>query len=192
MILNHLSLNNACFILSDATYLHAEQLIERLQNYITVNMELFLTTGMLDDIPTHLVKHLAQFVRQKQAEKSPVSRSNCLALEAMVAHADWLALQDIPHPIPRANVSSRKRSFHFKSSPTGPSPLLPRPVIGDIPHYNPSTRPQGAIRRPQSSEDMFVMDDTDMVLSSINPAPRPPVWKAPSKPRYVKFHDYRK
>lgn len=155
-------------------------------------MELFLTTGMLDDIPTHLVKHLAQFAKQKQAEKSPISRSNCLALEAMVVHADWLALQDIPHPIHRANVSSRKRSFHFKSSPTGPSPLLPRPLIGDTPHYNPTTRPQGAIRRPQSKEDIFTMDDTDVVPPSINPVPRPPVWKAPSKPRYVKFHDYRK
>lgn len=184
IILNHLSLTNACFILSDATYLHAEQLIERLQTHMTINMELFLTTGMLNDIPNYLVKHLALYARQKQEEKSPVSRSNRLALDAMVIHADWLALQDIPHPIPRTSVSMRQRSTTVNPTPTGASPLPSMTFVGDMSQSSPTAHPQ-RIRRPEPTEDIFAMDEADVAPSLVEAAPRLPVWKSPSKPRYV-------
>jgi hypothetical protein len=191
VILNNLSLHKACFILSDATYLHAEQLTERVQSYITVNMELFLTTGMLNDISIHLVKDLARFARQKQAEKSPVSRSNRLAVQALEVHADWLALQDIPHVVPRSNAPSRKDSRHFKSSSSGPNKLTVSAGTSESPHHSPNV---------QSNEDIFTMDDADMVpsviLTPLPTSPTPathasPVWKAPSMPRYVNLTMWR-
>ncbi|KAF9456753.1 hypothetical protein BDZ94DRAFT_1345506 [Collybia nuda] len=188
VILNHLSLNKACFILSDAAYLHAGQLTERLETYITVNMELFLTTGMLDDIPTHLIDRLAQFARQKQIEKYPISRSNRLALQAIAIHSDWLALQDIPHPVPRSNVIPRKDPLHVKSSPSRPKLLLQTPVSDSL-YERAGPRSQGAIPRPQTNEDIFTMDNADVApipkLTPLpaTPTPRLPVWKAPSKPR---------
>ncbi|KAF8071818.1 hypothetical protein FPV67DRAFT_1482821 [Lyophyllum atratum] len=196
VIIQHANIHNACFILADATHLHAVQLTERIQNFITVNMELFLETGMLDDIPVALVKQLAQFARQKQTEKSPVSRSEQLVQAALTQHADWLALQDIPAPISRSNRAiSRKESATLK--------LTPRAGPSGSPHHSPSIRPDRAIRRPPSNDDIFAMDEADVPPSLIpdhsqNPllvagaqnitasaahVSPTPVWKAASTPR---------
>ncbi|KAF5382168.1 hypothetical protein D9615_004464 [Tricholomella constricta] len=191
VILRHTNVYNACFVLADATHLHAQQLIERIQSFITVNMELFLETGMLDDIPESLVKQLAFFARNKQAEKSPISRSDRLINEALTKHADWLALQDIPVPIARSSHTiSRKESAALGLTPRGGS--------SGPPHQSPSIRPHRVIRRPPSNDDIFAMDDGDVPLSLIadhsqamDPLAKPqsttpvptPAWKAASTPR---------
>ncbi|KAG6862478.1 hypothetical protein C0995_000024 [Termitomyces sp. Mi166 len=193
VILQHVNVHNACFILADATHLHAEQLIDRIQNFITVNMELFLETGMLEDMPPHLVKQLAQFAEQKQMEKSPISRSDIVVNMALEKHADWLALQDFPVPLGRQSQGiSRKESASLKSN---------RPGSNSAPQQSPNIQPP--LRRPPSTDDIFAMDEADTLpprttdhplpLTSLagsstqSPAlatPTPtPVWKAASAPR---------
>ncbi|GLB40300.1 putative regulator of chromosome condensation (RCC1) repeat [Lyophyllum shimeji] len=196
VILQHTNIHNACFVLADATHLHAQQLIERVQSFITVNMELFLEAGMLEDIPISLVRQLARFAGKKQAEKSPVSRSDRLIDAALTKHGDWLALQDIPTPIVRSHQAiSRKESATLKLTPiAGPS---------GSPRLSPSIRPDRSIRRPPSSDDIFAMDDADMPPSliadhsqdpsslkkppsaapSLPATPASSVWKAASIPR---------
>ncbi|RDB25530.1 BTB/POZ domain-containing protein 1 [Hypsizygus marmoreus] len=199
VILQYTNIQNACYVLADATYLHAQQLTERIQSLIAVNMELFLDSGMLDDIPISLVKELAQFIRAKQEEKSPISRSGRLTNEAMEKHADWLALQDIPTTIPRSNhVALRKGSANLQLSPSNKK--TPRLGPSSSPHPSPSIRPQRVIRRPPSGDDIFAMDDADVPVSlsteqlpqaslslpktqNIGVVSSSPVWKAPSIPR---------
>ncbi|KAG5646993.1 hypothetical protein DXG03_001717 [Asterophora parasitica] len=186
VVLQHTNVHNACFVLADATHLHAQQLIERIQSFVAANMELFLESGMLDDIPTFLVKQLAQFTRIKQAEKFPMSRSGELIHEALAKHADWLALQDIPGPIVRPNhppqISRRESQGTLKQTPRG------GPNSGS-PHPSPSVRPQRVIRRRPSNDDIFTMDDADVphiqeTIAPVTPTKVPaPVWKAASTPR---------
>lgn len=162
---------------------------------MAVNMELLLQAGMLDDIPVALVKQLAHFTQQMQAEKSPISRSGQLVAEALEKHADWLALQDISEPIPRPNhIPLHKNSINFKSSPSGPSKRVNRQGNSGSPHQSPSTQPLRVIHRPSSNDDIFTMDDADVPPAFLAdnlhlPVPKPsanPVWKAASTPRSVK------
>jgi inhibitor of Bruton tyrosine kinase len=200
VILNHTSIYNALYILADATHLHAEQLAERLQSYVTVNVEAFLDGGMLDDVPHALVEQLSQFAQQKQVEKSSISRSNILAQRALETHAEWLALQDIPSTIHRpTHLPSRKSLTNVNLSPPGPSRKTRLPVS---PPQSPNIQPERTIRRPPSGDDIFVMDDADAPPSFSLDQPQPttptskcsnavaslsPIWKAPSVPRYVQF-----
>jgi hypothetical protein len=182
-------------------HFHAEQLAERLQSYIAVNMELFLDSGMLDDIPLALVEQLSKFAQQKQVEKSSISRSNILPQRALEAHAEWLALQDIPSTVHRTtHLPSRKSLTNVNLSPPVPSKRTPR--LPTSPPQSPSIHPERMIRRPPSGDDIFVMDDADS-LPSLNldqPQPTTPkskssdvsagpssIWKAPSVPRYAEF-----
>lgn len=181
VILANANIYNACYILSDATHYHAQQLIERLQEYITVNMEPFLESRILDEIPYSLVKQLAKFVRAKQTEKSPFSRSDAFVNELMEKHAEWLAEQDLPEPIIRANAmmipsarasagssSLKKASFMEKISP----PMLGRmkPSVSTSPSTQPAvgeriTTPQHTLRHPPLGDDVFVMDEMDTAHS---------------------------
>ncbi|KAF8810432.1 hypothetical protein BYT27DRAFT_7186506 [Phlegmacium glaucopus] len=181
VILANANIYNACYILSDATHYHAQQLVERLQEYITVNMESFLESRMLDEIAYTLVKQLAKFVRAKQTEKSPFSRSDAFVNEMMEKHAEWLAEQDLPEPIVRANamlISSarvgagssllKKASFMDKISPSMLGRMKPpvsmspstQPTVGQ-----PITTPQQPLRRPPLGDDVFVMDEMDTAHS---------------------------
>ncbi|KAG6914357.1 hypothetical protein DXG01_000829 [Tephrocybe rancida] len=181
VILQHVNIHNACFILADATYLHAEQLTERIQSFITVNMELFLETGMLDDIPPYLIKQLAAFARQKQLEKSPTSRSDALVQKVLERHAEWLALRDFPAPLDRP--TTRKESA---------TPRTPSKRAGASPQQSPRVRPQKrGLKHLASTDDIFAMDEAETpplraaeqaVVVPQPPAPIP-VWKVSSTPR---------
>ncbi|KAG6821309.1 hypothetical protein H0H93_000170 [Arthromyces matolae] len=183
VILQHVNVNNASFILADATHLHALQLIDRIQNFITVNLELFLETRILDDIPPFLVKQLGEYARQKQKEKAPISRSDFLVTEAMERHADWLAPQDFPVPLGRTS-QSRKDPAYSKASRAG---------INVTPQPSPNLQPQRGLRHPPSNDDIFALDDipslpapavSPMNLGIVTASPAPtPVWKAASAPR---------
>lgn len=194
MILQHVNVYNACFVLADASRLNAEQLIYRIQNFIAVNMELFLETGMLEDMPPDLIKQLALFAGQKQLEKSPISRSSVVVNMALEKHADWLALQDFPVPLGRRSQGiSRKESASLKSNQAG---------LSNSPKQSPNKQPH--LRRPPSNDDIFLMDEADTLpprameqplpltssadsanTQSPGPAtPTPiPVWKTASVPR---------
>jgi len=164
-------------------------------------MELFLDSGMLDDIPVALIEQLSQFAQQKQIEKSSISRSNVLTRRALETHTEWLALQDIPQTILRStHLPSRKPSINVKSSPPRPSRRTLQPPTS--PQPSPNIQPQQVLRRHPSGDDIFAMDDPDVPSSlsldqpqhttrnskSSNAVANPSsIWKAPSVPRCVRF-----
>lgn len=214
VILANTNISNACYILSDATHYHAQQLIERLQAYITVNLESFLESRILDEIPYTLVKQLSTYVRAKHTEKSPFSRSNAFVNDMMQKHAEWLAEQDLPEPIVRRSAmmllpakssagSSKGGGFVEKISP----PILGRmkpSVSMTFPSTQPVMAPQSTLRRPPVGDDVFVMDEMDTAHSFIpdsgslpssspsamaTPASVPsPVWKASVSTRSVHLY----
>ncbi|TFK37476.1 hypothetical protein BDQ12DRAFT_685375 [Crucibulum laeve] len=198
IILAYSNTHNASYILAEATQFNAQQLVERLQSYMTVNIESFLESRMLDDVPYALVKQLSKFAREKQTEKSPVSRSNCLAEAALVKQADWLTLQDIPQTIPRT-LRAALRKDSAKLSPPGPTRKSSRPSISGFAPEGPIFTLPRTIRKPPSGDNLFDMDDADAPLtvddslSTTQPSsvprstsltvPSVPVWKASTKPR---------
>jgi inhibitor of Bruton tyrosine kinase len=158
VILKYTDIHNACYILAEAAYLHATALIESLHGYIAANMETFLESRMLDDMPAHLIEQLAQYICRKQTEKSPVQRSNQLVATAMKNQSEWLALQDIPQPIIRASKAELKHSP--KLSPSNPSRRLRhRPSTIGSPLDSPAIRAQTT----PLGDDIFTMDEPDLL-----------------------------
>jgi hypothetical protein len=166
---------------------------------MAVNMEVLLENNMLDDMPVELIDNLAEFVRKKQVEKSPISRSNQIVDAAMIKQSDWLALQDIPQSIihtnrhglhkvsPRPSPSSPGRKYHSR----------PSTVSSPSPHLAISTPP--TCPAPSGDDDIFAMDEADTLPaftldqvqsrstnSDIESTSTPtPTWKASSVPRFV-------
>jgi hypothetical protein len=183
VILAHVNVNNACFVLSESTHYQVQPLVEKLQEYISVNMETFLESRLLDDIPYSLVKQLSKFVRQRQMEKAPFSRGSTFVDKAMRKHAEWLVLQDIPETVVRsasASASATTRCgggsmMRKEGSGSGVSPPL-TPVkkavqklamttssFGSASNSNSNSSLQmpRVLRRPPSGDDIFVMDDNE-------------------------------
>jgi hypothetical protein len=192
-ILEHVNVRNACYILTEATLFDAQPLVESVQGYIAANMETFLESGMLDDIPEHLIEYLAAYVRRKQHNKSPIQRSHQLVDVAMKNQAEWLALQDIPEPIIRSGNSGLHKHYP-KMSPSNlgkgaqhqPSVIEPPtnlPIIHALP---PSHTPHSAV------DDIFNLDGLEFSVSLPEAASIPPpqsAWKTGSPlPRYVRVN----
>lgn len=105
-------------------------------------MESLLESHALDDLPTSIVRGLANFVRVRQAEKLGVTRKGVLFNRAMKQWGNWLALQDIPQVIvpgrASANTTARERA---KQSPrispvAATTPVRrnrPSPTLGQAP-----------------------------------------------------------
>ncbi|PFH48643.1 hypothetical protein AMATHDRAFT_5613 [Amanita thiersii Skay4041] len=190
VILQYANIYNAGYILSEATHYNAKQLVERLQTYMAVNLETLLESRMLDELPHRLIKQLGVFTRQKQAEKSPVSRTTVLLDAALVKHADWLELQDIPEPIVRLNrplQESSARGISNTNKKSSRVSLASDPAIPTAPTNEnapvTSTAQQRAIRRPPSGDDIFVMDDHEDQPAGGSHGGKSSVWKASSVPR---------
>ncbi|KDR81018.1 hypothetical protein GALMADRAFT_241641 [Galerina marginata CBS 339.88] len=200
VILIHSNISNACYVLADATHYHVQPLVEKLQEYISANMESFLESHILDEIPYSLVKQLAKFVMQRQIEKSPFSRSDAFVKYVLAKHAEWLASEDIPEPIVRSVGkgglgSSRKDFSGVKLSPPTPSKKVAQnsPLSGSSRQAQ-ILSPQRMLRRPPSGDEIFMMDvndapSTSMPASdvpttfSLPSVSSPPVWKAHGVPR---------
>lgn len=124
---------------------------------MAVNMETLLEGRLLEELTPDLVKQLSKFVRQKQAEKAPITRQNKLVEKAMLNFGDWLALQDIPAPIvPSQRVGPLRDSP--KMSPPTPFKKGRKPLG----HGSPVVRPQIAphpIAATPSNDDIFIMDE---------------------------------
>ena len=198
MILKYTNITTACYSLADATHFHSPLLVESLHSYIAANMEIFLENHMLDDMPVELIYRLAKFVRKKQADKSPVSRSNQIVETAMQNQSDWLALQDIPQPIIQANRHGLYK-LSPKLSPSSPNkkPHRRTSALGS-PLPSPTIHPRAS--HPPSQGDIFVMDEAESLpafnLDHIQPVstrsnvggPAPTqtmAWKASSSVRFV-------
>lgn len=179
LILGTIDLNNACFMLADATHFNSFPLIERVQEYMAANLECLLECRILDVLEPFLLKQVSAFIRNKQAKKSPVTRSYSFVDRAMGLYGDWLALQDISVPIIRTaapklspTMSPPRSAYVPKRRPsrqldvTSSSQILPTPIE----------------RKDVDTEDIFAMDDVEVGT----PTRQPPAWKAISTPpRYV-------
>ena len=195
VILAYCNISNACYILADATHYHVRPLIEKLQEYISVNMESFLESRILDEIPYSLVKQLAKFVKQRQLEKSPFARSEAFMQEMMVKHSDWLAGEDIPETIVRSSATLKTVSRRDAAKISPPTPSR-RPVPQRPPSNFVTAQPM--LRRPPSGDEIFIMDEQNEISAPaatsqgpssgadvLRAVPTPPVWKSHSTPRYV-------
>lgn len=137
----------------ESHHLNAKQLIDRAQQYIAVNLELFLQSWLLDDLPLVLTRQLSKFILQMQISKSPQSRGERLVFAALEKHADWLAMQDFPLPLVRSvkhRKSSRKRVSDASRSPGY--------TVEEVLHA-PSLRLQPNAKMQLLGDEIFVMED---------------------------------
>lgn len=180
-MLNFLNIQNACYILSEAIHYSAKDLINAVQGYIAVNMESLLESRMLDVLSPALMRQLSCFVRDRQMDKSPVTRRNVLGKLAMKRHAEWLSLQDFPSPIIRSNKQLTRRD----SPRLSPSSRVQPPSVRIT---SSALKPQG-LSAPIGVDDIFTMDDVDLVPIANLDQPNPPnpsaPWKSTSVARYV-------
>ena len=197
VILTHSSIQNACFVLADATYYHVPSLIEKLQEYVSVNMETFLESRMLDDIPYTLVKQLAKFIKARQTEKTPFSRSGVIVDSMLQKHAGWLAQQDLPETIVRSatKMPLRRDGSTAKLSPELSGKKLANKVSFTEPLklvQNTTTSPRRILRRPPSGDEIFLMDEPESPTARAHPEESvllqpsltaQPVWKAQGTPK---------
>jgi inhibitor of Bruton tyrosine kinase len=179
VILRYCTLYNVCYLLTEASHFHSVQLVERIQKYISVNLETLLESRMLDELTSDLVNELGVYIRKQQALKSPISRTNRLVDKAMERNADWLAIQDIPQPLVRTN----------RLATNIPPPNLPISSPARISRNLsassiPPKSPSNAVKIDQSSTiagDVFSMDDTaHSVSEDASIAPSTSAWKGVS------------
>ncbi|KAL6301747.1 regulator of chromosome condensation 1/beta-lactamase-inhibitor protein II [Sparassis latifolia] len=173
VILKRVNISNVCYILADATHYHAMSLAQSLHGYMAANMETLLESRMLDDLTPDLIRQLSVSVRQQQAQKYPMSRSNELVDKAMESYGDWLALQDVPQPIIPTH-----RAGTFRDSPKLSPPGSTKRNRGQghivSPPSSPTIRPQISRSSLNAAPDggVFMMDDP---ISAPPVQPRPPV-----------------
>ncbi|KAI0071191.1 hypothetical protein K474DRAFT_1776321 [Panus rudis PR-1116 ss-1] len=202
IIVKRVTIANASSILVDATHFNATALTRSIQHYISINLETLLESHMLDDLPIDILKQLSNYIRERQKEKSPVSREGVLVKEAMEKFKDWVALQDFPVPITKSGSHPSRVIGAARLSPPGPSRKKEK-----TPSTSPALRPQIPALTPLpvttqtiAEDEMFVMDESVPSLNLTSPplasgAP-PPVasegsassrpsggWKIPSTPK---------
>ena len=133
-------------------------------------METFLQNHMLDEFPDVLVEELAQYVKTRQLEKSPFSRSDSFMNQLLAKHAEWL-VEHIPSDIVRTASSGSSRAEGIADM-TGKTSLKP-PIATKTAHA--SKNSGKSLRPPPSGDDIFFMDDQK---NSGHPASdkKPVVW----------------
>ncbi|KAK0490541.1 hypothetical protein IW261DRAFT_1387898 [Armillaria novae-zelandiae] len=183
IILNFLNIQNACYILSEATHYSAKDLINAVQGYIAVNMESMLESRMLDVLSPALIRQLSCFIRERQTDKSPITRRNVLGKLAIERHAEWLSLQDFPSPIVRSNKQLTRRDSVRPSTSSRVQP----PSSGVT---SAALKPQG-LSAPIGADDIFTMDDVDPVSIANSDQSNPPNPSAPWKSTSVARVDMR-
>jgi hypothetical protein len=144
LVSRYVTVQNAGFVLNDASYLYSLALVEHLHAYMAVNMETLLEHRLLDGLPADLIKQLSAFVRARQMDKAPVARSTKIVDNAAMWFGDWLALQDISEPIvPSGRIRESVRASPAvaiqksrSSEQTSPSrarkPSLPAALEDDV------------------------------------------------------------
>ncbi|KAI5985348.1 hypothetical protein EDD15DRAFT_2374206 [Pisolithus albus] len=197
IILGLLNPYNACYLLTDAIHYNVVDLVDGIENYMAVNLEMFLESRIVDDLGALEVRHLAGYARSKAAQKSPLVRSNRLTTEATEKHQEWLANQDIPEPV----VSNLKFSL-IQKDPPGTSKTRSRPILCP-PSPSPSLNPPWSSKlesRDTVGDDLFITGDMDVAptldlnvaqpglpTSPVNQyamlTPRPAWKRKPSTPR---------
>lgn len=126
ILLRFVTISNAPYLLSRATYYNALPLISSLHDYIACNLEAILESRLLDDNRERgydvedLIPALGRAIRARQAIFSPSTRAGLNMDELMKRNADWLELQDIPSPIVRSQrISSEQQSPRLTPTSSG-------------------------------------------------------------------------
>lgn len=145
---------------------------------------------MFEDLDISIVRQLSKYIRSAQMSKSPVSRSNLLANEALRKHAEWLARQDIPvvfEPVDRPQV--------HRDSPKSltASPMKTR-LTSSLSVHPAADSPKATDTGP-SGDELFVMDEVPSADTPNHQVPvvaelsgSVPVWKRSiSTPRCVEL-----
>lgn len=181
VIMKRVWINNVCSVLADATHYHARPLVRLLQEYLAINMEVFLESRMLEDLAAEHIKQLSAYIRTEQARKYPVSRSTRIVDKAMETWGAWLALQDFPQPIvPTVRASAFRDSP--KLSPPGPSKRSARQ--SSVPS-SPMLRPTFSARPVATGipdDEVFLMDEPEAAPQAPPTPTRVPGGESPAKP----------
>jgi len=146
-------------VITEATHFHVMPLMERVHQYMAINLETLLESNILDVLEPRLVKQLASFIVNRQNEKLPHRVSTMMV--DLRAYAGWLATQDIPEPFVPSIARSSKTTSRRKS----------------ILQLTPSKS-----KTATKSDDIFDMDMDEMLDISQAPTSHP-VWRSPSTPR---------
>ncbi|KAI0091451.1 hypothetical protein BDY19DRAFT_1030603 [Irpex rosettiformis] len=167
IILKRVMMSNASSILVDATHFNSSALVRSVQKYIAQSMETCLECHMLDDLPVDIIKQLAKFVRDLQADKSPLSRSNILVDAAMRRNAEWVELQDFPQLIVPSLRGLEKQMQIGREARVSPPALARKDGVSG----SPTVRPQVSFSRlnagtaSMGEDELFVMDGVETQLS---------------------------
>lgn len=156
VILRRANLSNVCSLLADGTHFNALPLVQSIRGYIAQSLETFLDSQMLYDLPVNIVRQLSAFIRWKQAEKSPLSRSNRLIAAAM--------LKPLMHTT-RAPIHREKNA---RLSPPGPMRVY---KSSSSPSASPLMRPQLTTSRSNAA-DISIAEDEVFVMDEIDSMPR--------------------
>ena len=205
VILRFVNVSNACYILGEATHYHALQLIESLEDYIMINLETFLESRLLDELPHALIKHLSFYISNQQKLKSRYSRTSEVLDGLLAKHYAWVEDQDWPTPIlPKDNegiLAMLQRDARIGTTKLSPAaPLTPAPslgrkgsrlmVDGSVKLDHPPS-PKTPCQIP-AGDDIFLMDNlesTSNIQQEVRKESAGPstsrVWKAPAAPRFV-------
>lgn len=116
-------------------------------------METVLESRLLDDLPPPLVVAVAEFVRERQGAKMPLSRSGILVSELMEKHSGWLSELDIGRPTGGARKWKPSTMIGPKSPRISPSMLSPGP--------SPQIYPIGSRGSPSSSPNLLPLREDD-------------------------------
>lgn len=118
-------------------------------------METVLEGRFLDDLPPPLLNAVADFVKERQGAKMPLSRSGFLITELMEKHADWLSELDIGRPTGGARKWRPSIPRSPALSPTGF--LTPGPSPNLYPRGSPALSP--SLNPLREDDEPFTMDD---------------------------------
>ena len=164
IVVKYVTINNISAVYMEAATLHCPQLIDSLHQYMAVNMETLLEARLLDELSPWHIKQLSSAVQGHQAAKSPFSRLQlpvCLAT-SVNKNREWLAVQDIPHPIARS-----QQKAHPKPSPKASRRPQQQPASPGTPSKPNMVTPLTPLLA-NTSEDLFCMDEALVPALKLN------------------------
>jgi hypothetical protein len=162
----HINTMNAAALAAEASFHNANDLKSSIFHYIACNLEAMMENGLLDDMDIRILNDLTNFVRDRQSEKLPLTRSGILLDMAMERHRDWMMMQDFPEPRLRYPRDIKPKSPRLTST-QAPTPFSKSKGKAKGPVNDIRTSPQMAGSKAFNEE----LDMDDLMLPDAAPAP---------------------